>query len=680
MFSAANASRFTLILPGLAHDFQVLAFRGQEALNEPYRFQVELISEKSDWALQDLLNRPAWLSLGPVDVGIHGMLGAVVQGDSGQRLNRYRVELVPRLAYLAQRTNSRIFQNLTVPQILVKLLEEHGILEGAYRLALGPTPYPLRDYCVQYGESDLNFLDRLCEEEGIHYHFEHRPEGAVLVFGDDATSFPRLTATPYHPGSGQVADRPVIRGLEVGMQTRSTQMTLRDQDPMQPRLRLESRSDIEHQVVLEHYAYPAGFRDRSRGKQLSSRGLEALRVDSQTARGHGDQPCLASGHFLPLTEHPRADWNQLWLLTRIEHEGRQPQVLEEGLGTPALLALSDDDSWTQGYRNRFHAVPWQLPFRPLPRHPKPRLLGQQSAVVTGPVGEEIHCDALGRVKVQFHWDREGQADERTSCWLRVATGWAGNRHGALAVPRIGMEVLVGFLEGDPDQPLILGCLYHAEHQPPVQLPRDKTRSTFKSLSSPGGGGGYNELRIEDRQGQEEIHVHAQRDWDEHIRHDHRSEIGHERHQCIHGNSHSELHAEEHRLIHGLRKAEVKASDHLLIGGSQHLKLGTGQFVEAGQEIHIKAGERVVIEAATELTLKAGGSFIKLDASGITLVGPLARLNAGGAPGKGSGIALQLPQPPGDTREEAAGDANQRALANSLEREDAKPQRKLNFSV
>lgn len=679
MFSPANAPRFTLTLPGLVHDFQVLAFQGQEALNDPYRLQVEVISERSDWALEDLLNRPAWLGLGPADVGMHGLLGAVVQGDSGRRLTRYRLELVPRLAYLAHRTNSRIFQNLAVPQILVKLLEEHGILEGAYRLALGPTPYPVRDYCVQYGESDLRFLNRLCEEEGIHYHFEHRPDGALLVFGDDATSFSRLAATPYHPGSGQVADHPVIHGFEVGLQTCSTRLTLRDQDPLQPRLRLETRRDLDLQPVLESYRFPAGFRDRSRGRQLGARGLEALRVDSQAAQGHGDEPRLASGYFLRLTEHPRADWNQLWLLTRIDHQGRQPQVLEEGLGTPALLTLPGDEGWTQGYRNSFHAIPWQLPFRPLPRHPKPRLLGQQSAVVTGPAGEEIHCDALGRVKVQFHWDREGQADERTSCWLRVASGWAGNRHGALALPRIGMEVLVGFLEGDPDQPLVLGCLYHAEHQPPVQLPGSKTQSSFKSLSSPGGGG-YNELRIEDRQGQEEIHVHAQRDWDEHIRHDHRSEIGHERHQRIHGNSYSELHAEEHRLVHGVRKVEVKASDHLLISGSQHLKLGTGQFVEAGQEIHIKAGDRVVIEADSELTLTAGGSFIKLDPSGITLVGPLARLNAGGSPGRGSGIALQLPRPPGTIEQGTAGDPNQRALTNEPQHQDAKHQRMLKFSV
>jgi len=210
MFKPANTPRFTLTLPGLAQDFQVLGFHGQEALNEPYRFQVELVSERADWPLEQLLHRPAWLSLAPGGPGIHGLLGAVTQGDSGRRLTRYRVELVPRLAYLAQRTNSRIFQQLTVPQILARLLEEHGILEGAYRLALGPTPYPARDYCVQYGESDLHFLDRLCEEEGIHYHFEHQP-GAP--YWSSATTPPAFRAWPPRPITPVAARSPSARSF-----------------------------------------------------------------------------------------------------------------------------------------------------------------------------------------------------------------------------------------------------------------------------------------------------------------------------------------------------------------------------------------------------------------------------------------------------------------------------------
>lgn len=620
MFSSANTPTFTLTLDGVAQDFQVLAFDGREAIGQPYRFQLELVSERPDWPLEALLQRPAFLALGPGDQGIHGQLAAVAQGDTGRRLTRYRAELVPRLAALAHRVNSRIFQGRSVPEILAQLLEEHGILDGDYRFALGPTRYPPRDYCVQYGESDLAFLTRLCEEEGLHFHHQHRRDGHVLVFGDDATGFARLGATRYRPGSGLVAEEPVISRLAVGLQIRSSAATLRDQDPLQPRLRLHSNAETAAQPALEDYGFPGRFTDRATGQRLSSRRLERLRGDAVQAEGASDQPSLVSGHFLPLEQHPRADWNQLWLLTEIQHQGRQPQVLEQD-ATDAIPA----DGWRQGYRNSFVARPWTQPFRLPLRHPKPRLLGAQSAVVTGPAGEDIHCDALGRIKVQFHWDRQGRADERTSCWLRVASGWAGDGHGALAVPRIGMEVLVGFLEGDPDQPLVIGCLYHAEHRPPLELPRDKTRTTFKSLSSPGGGG-YNELRSEDQEGQEEIHVHAQRDWDERIGHDHRSEIGHERHERIRGNSYSEFHAEEHRITRGERRSEVRADDHLDIGESQHLRLQASLLVEAGSEIRLQSGQKIVLEAGARLTLKAGGSFMQLEAGGVTLAGPSIRVN------------------------------------------------------
>ncbi|MEG7063821.1 type VI secretion system tip protein TssI/VgrG, partial [Pseudomonas aeruginosa] len=235
---------------------------------------------------------------------------------------------------------------------------------------------------------------------------------------------------------------------------------------------------------------------------------ERHRADRRLGEGVSDQPLLVSGHFLKIAEHPRAEWNDLWLLSEVFHEGKQPQVLEENV-TSDTSASTDD--FQQGYRNRFLATPWEVFFRPPLEHPKPRVLGSQTVVVTGPPGEEIHCDRYGRVRVQFHWDREGQGDDKSSCWLRVASGWAGNGYGGIVIPRVGMEVLVDFLEGDPDQPLVSGCVYHAAHPVPYELPANQTRSVFKSLSSPGGGG-YNELRIEDRKGQEQIFVHAQRDW------------------------------------------------------------------------------------------------------------------------------------------------------------------------
>jgi len=222
------------------------------------------------------------------------------------------------------------------------------------------------------------------------------------------------------------------------------------------------------------------------------------------------------------------------------------------------------------------------------------------------------------VKVQFHWDREGQADDTTSCWLRVSSSWAGDRYGGIAIPRVGMEVLVTFLEGDPDQPLASGCLYHKEHVVPYDLLANKTRTVFKTLSSPGGGG-YNELRIEDRKGAEQIYLHAQRDWDQNIEHDQKIRVGHQRHDTVEANSYTELKANEHLTVHRDRKVEVKPDDHLSVGQSQRIKIGTAQLIKAGREIHLKAGQKMVIEAGLELTLKAGGSFIKLDPGGVTVV-------------------------------------------------------------
>ncbi|WP_312944150.1 type VI secretion system Vgr family protein [Stutzerimonas kunmingensis] len=661
MFAPANQAHFTLSLEGIEHDFKVLEFQGREAISQPYRFDLELVSEHPDLDLESLLHRPAFLAFAPDGSGIHGLVHQAAQGESGQRLTRYRLTLVPQLAYLAHRTNQRIFQHLSVPQIVAQVLEEHGIQADAYRFQLGPVTYPPREYCVQYDETDLHFIQRLCEEEGIHYHFQHSAAGHALVFGDDQTVFPRLAATAYQQDSGLVADQPVIKRFGLRLETRTSRVTRRDYDFEKPRLTMEAAFHSDFQPDLEDYDYPGRFTERTRGKHLSQRALERHRHDYELAEGESDQPQLVSGHFLPLTEHPRSDWNQLWLLIEVLHEGKQPQVLEESItNVPAHHGLAPSPLWGegrgegalasldfhQGYRNHFTATPWDIPFRPALKHPKPKVLGSQTAVVTGPAGEEIHCDEYGRVRVQFHWDREGQADDKTSCWLRVSSSWAGDRYGGIAIPRVGMEVLVTFLEGDPDQPLVTGCLYHKEHQVPYDLPANKTRTVFKTLSSPGGGG-YNELRIEDRKGAEQIYLHAQRDWDENIEHDQKIRVGHERHDTVEANSYSEFRAEEHRTTHADRKTEIRANDHLTVGNSQHLKIGTGQFIEAGNEIHLSSGLKVVLEAGSELSFKAGGSFIKLDASGITMVGPVIKINSGGAPGNGSGaapIAPTLPKP------------------------------------
>ena len=491
MFSPANQPHFNLTIDGADSDFQVLSFTGREALNTPFEFELELVSEKTSINLESLLHKLAFLQLSPSGSGIHGLIYSIAQGEAGKRLTRYKISLRPQLSYLAHRFNQRIFQQMTVQQIISQVLEEHGILASDYHFQLSAI-YPERIYCTQYDESDLHFVQRLCEEEGIHYHFQHTSSDHKLTFGDDQTVFPKLAPVAYQQDSGLVADKPVVKRFGLRLATRTSRTTRRDYDFVRPKIELESDAKSSAQPDLEDYDYPGRFVDRERGKHLAHRNLERHRSDYRLAEGNSDQPILVTGHFLALTDHANPTWNDLWLLTEIFHEGKQPQVLEESVTSDTT---DDKDDFHQGYRNRFNAIPWDVPYRPPLDHPKPKVLGSQSAVVTGPEGEEIFCDQYGRVKVQFFWDREGQHDDKTTCWMRVASSWAAETFGSINIPRVGMEVLITFLEGDPDQPLITGCLYHGANLPPYKLPDFKTLATVKSKEYKGSRA--NELRIDD---------------------------------------------------------------------------------------------------------------------------------------------------------------------------------------
>jgi hypothetical protein len=391
-------------------------------------------------------------------------------------------------------------------------------------------------------------------------------------------------------------------------------VNLRDYDFRKPSLALESVAASEQLPSLEEEDYPGRFCDRPHGKYLAQRGLERHRSDYRIAQGEGDEPALVSGRFLKLSGHSREGWNDLWLVTHVTHEGRQPQVLEE-----AVTDVSDGD-FRQGYRNEFTAAPWDVIFRPaLPAQSRPTISGYQNAVVTGPVDSEIHCDEYGRVNVQLAWDRAGKHDDHSSCWLRVASAWAHDRYGSVLIPRVGMDVLVGFVNGDMDMPLVMGCLPNAANPVPLNLPADKTRSIFRSQSTPGGGG-YNELRIEDRKGAEEIYLRAQRDWTQHVLHDQQVQVDNLRRVQVGGESHHELQGEEQRITHGNRLTELKQDDHLMVGGSQQMR--------AGRTIQIGAGQSIVIDAGASVTIQAGGQSITLSAGGIFSSVPI---QIGGAP-------------------------------------------------
>ena len=623
MLSDAKQVVFKLDIEGFPHDLQVLEFRAKEALNQPYEVTLELVSERPDLDLESLLHRPAFLTFGPDNSGLHGHVYRIAQGASGKRLTHYQITLAPQLAYLTHCHNQRIFQHLSVPQIIEQVLIDQGMQSDTWRFQLS-AEYRPRLYCVQY-EADLHFLQRLCEEEGLHFHFEHSPDGHVLVFGDDQTSFSQPSqSTAYRPGSGMVAETPVIDRFKLRLETRPTHVSRRDYDFEKPRLSLDSEAKNPLLPHLEDYGFPGQFTHRERGKHLANRALERHRADYQRADGRSDESAMRSGHFLDMTEHPRADRNGLWLLTEIEHVGLQPQVLEESI-TDVSLA----DGFTQGYRNHFVAIPWDVIFRPAVKHPKPKMTGNQHAVVTGPPGEEIYCDEYGRVKVQLLWDRDGQHNEQSSCWLRVATGWAHDRYGSVMIPRVGMEVLVGFTDGDPDKPFVLSCQPNASTPVPLALPAEHSRSIFRSQSSPGGGG-YNELRIEDRKGAEEIALRAQRDFVQHVLNDERLQVDNQRTVVIGGVASHDLRGEEHHLTHGNRLTELKQDDHLLVHGDQHIRVAS-QRLNATQHIHLSAGQQVVIDGGARLSVQAGGHWLTLGPEGIFSSVPIL---VGGAPGVG----------------------------------------------
>ncbi len=649
MFAPANTAQFDLLIPAVRHDFKVLAFRGAEVISSLYAIHIELVSERPDVDLESLLSQPAFLQFGLNGEGLHGCIEDVWVGDAGPRLTRYHLTLVPALHYLQFSHQQRIFQQLTVAQIIAQVLKGHGILADAYTFHVSSsTP---REYCTQYGESDFQFVQRLCSEEGIAWHHQHSPQGHHLVFTDDQTFFPTLGTTPYQQGSGQVADHPVVRHFSQRFSTRTSQVTRRDYDFQRPSLLLESQFSAEFTPALEDYRSPLLIDSERRGRQLARQALERHRADYQLAEGKSDQPNLRSGHFFTLSEHPRSSCNALWLLLGVKHEGKQPQVLEESISSD----IKPEDGLTQGYRNSFSAIPWDVFYRP-PLVTRPSLLVSQTARVTGPAGEEIYCDEYGRVKVEFHWDRSERGSDKSSCWLRVSSSWAGESFGAVTIPRIGMEVVVTYLEGNPDDPLITGCMSNKVMPVPYPLPANKTRTVLRSDSSPRNGG-YNELSIEDRAGQEQIYLRAQRDLKQLILNDSDTEIGQDRHEQItqdsrsligrdrfeqvDNHSSSLIQGNEQHTTHGERNTLIGGNELISITGNSSITAGGTLVIQAGSQAHVTA-TNVVIDAGMSLTLAAGGQHIVINSGGIFSSVDIVQ---GGSPM--SGIPVHLSAPVGD---------------------------------
>lgn len=498
--TASNQEQFIFELAG--EKIPVYSFNANEKMSHAFQINLTLASETE--ISFDKIGSHGLLTLKSNDTDrcFHGLVCEISRHDDKGRYKMYHLIMVPDLWLLSIRSNVRIFQNKSTVDIIKRVLKDAGISPGGYRFATQKSYMP-RKYCVQYRETDYHFISRLMEEEGIYFYFEHTDSAHQIIFTDSTSAHPPIAGDPairfITRGALSGGHGEYITTIKKSCRIRTGKASIRDYNFKKPSYQLKSQNTQGRFTVHERYDYPGYFYEDGVGKIKSIANMENQSTLSETYTGSGLVPRFSPGYTFSIIDHDTGDFNITHTLLSAVHSGNQPQVLE---------AVSGEKGFS--YTCAFTSIPSATQFRPDKRHAKPSVEGVQTAVVTGPPGEEIYTDQYGRIKVQFHWDRDGEKNEKTSCWMRVSQKWAGPGWGGLFLPRIGQEVIVDFVDGDPDRPLVTGCVYNGANMPPYPLPGEKTKSTIKTESSPGGGG-YNEIRFEDKKGGEEIYIQAQKD-------------------------------------------------------------------------------------------------------------------------------------------------------------------------
>jgi len=641
-----NVPHFSLKIEGLK--LTTIDFEIKEAISHPFVAHFSLASE-SPISLEETLEKAAvfqLMSLGDSRY-LHGQMERFTYDGYIRRFHLYKAIIRPTVWFLSYKQDRRIFQEMTVPQIVEKLLKEHGITGDLFQFNLQATYVP-REYCVQFSETDFHFISRLLEEEGIFYFFDHNRERTQIIFGDSTTNYTPVNAgetIAFNANVGKNPDNYFIHGFKHTARISSGEYAHKDYNFIKPSLDLTSDKTDQKYSHLKRYDFPGKFKENPHGKSLSAIHLEQQTINRLTTTGRGNNPHFNPGFTHTMTDHPLESACKEYLITDVFHRGQQPQILEEG-------APETEES---SYFNEYTAIPSTVTLRPTIQTPKPEAQGIHSAFVTGPPGEEIYTDSYGRVKVQFHWDRYGEMNEKSSCWLRVSNSFAGKTYGTIFTPRIGQEIFVAFLEGDPDRPYIKGRGYNELLPPPYPLPDEKTKSTMKTSTSPGSEG-FNEIRFEDKKGDEEIFIHGEKNMDSWIANDKRTFVGNESHTLVHlpekpgdnsGKIFTHIQKDTHLFIENNSTLEIKNHDHHQTGadtkisisgmlsetitGNVAFKANANHSVKVSGDSGNKAFSQVVIEAGAGITFKCGGSFITLNAAGIYIKANKVDINEGGSP-------------------------------------------------
>ena len=651
----------------------LIGFEGNEQISGIFNFRLELVAKNTTKIEFDkLLGKELAVTMlienespggEPKERYFRGICRRFAQGQRDEEFTSYRAEIVPMFWLTTRTAQSRIFQQKSVPDILKTVLAGMKVtyeLDGTFEK---------REYCVQYRETDFNFASRLMEEEGIFYFFKHNKDGHEMVIANSArvhADVPGVSKVQWDVVDGAQRESKHIHDWVKLQDVRSGKFAMWDQSFQRPNDNFEAKKNtlgsvavgtVTHKLEVagnekfEIYDFPGEVAqrfdgiDKGGGEQAAELGkispdatrTVGLRMQAETLAGlviEASSNCnqFVSGHKFTLEKH--FDANGRYVITAIHHMAHGGSTYRSGREEPFE------------YSNSFTCIPDALPFRPQRTTAKPCIMGVQTAIVVGPPGEEIFTDKYGRVKVQFPWDRESAADANSSCWLRVGTPWAGKQWGSIQIPRIGHEVIVQFIEGDPDAPIIIGSVYNASAMPPYKLPDEKTKTTFKSNSSKGGGG-FNEIRFEDKKGSEQVFIHAEKQRDLRVKKDNLEFIGENEHLMVGKDRFKLVKGDEHNEITGCRNEKVGESHSLKIGQNLQEKVGMNAALDAGQEIHLKAGMKVIIEAGVQLSLKVGGNFIDINPGGIFIKGTMVMINSGGSAGSGGGSS---PTPPEKAKE------------------------------
>ena len=604
------------------------AFSGEEAVSEPFHFVLELFSEDPAVDGAQLLRTPVSVTIELPAGGqrlIHGLVSRFTQLNRLGELTVYRAEVVPWLWFLSLSKDCRIFQNLSVLEIIEKIFKDQGFSD--FQIKCNKS-YAKREFCVQYRETHLSFVSRLMEEEGIFYFFQHSSSKHILTLADANSAVQPCqgqASARMAAAAGDWQGEDVVLSLQLENAVHTDKVTLRDYDYLQPSLQLEN--SVAGQGPAEFYDYPGSYTKLDAGDRYARLRLEAHEALGQVVRGSSTCRAFMSGGRFDLQEHFRSALNQAYMLLRVQHAGSAGGY---GLGAGGSFE----------YHNSFSAIPHNIPFRPARTTRKPTVWGSQTAVVVGKSGEEIWTDSHGRVKVHFHWDRNGKKNEESSCWVRVATSWAGKNWGFVQIPRMGQEVIVDFLEGDPDRPIITGRVYNADQTPPYTLPGDQTQSGVKSRSSKQGGtDNFNELRFEDKKGSEQIIIHAEKDMQVDVEHNRTETVGNDESITIGNNRTESVGKDESISIDKNRTESVGGDDSVSITGNrsltiskdetidvtgkrsdsvgknEDLRIGETRSQNVGKDDKLSVGKNLAINAGDSVTIKTGDASITMKKNG-----------------------------------------------------------------